>query len=117
VGDHETAALFRAIRADEERHLRYCDAIARKFSATDAEFAADRAHMRAVERRVYGQQTRDFSAHMVREGLLVLSQPWHALFCALLAGASAIGIIAPVPVMGLQGRGPTGTVGIEPMAV
>ena len=95
TGDRETAALFASIRADETRHLRYCDAIARKFSTDAAEFDRDRARMVDIERRVYGAQTRAFTLHMLREGIFVLPEPWDSLLGVLLFTTNLARLPAP----------------------
>lgn len=68
-GDEETALLFEQIGRDEARHLRYCDAVARKYSA---DFDAELARMRTIERAVYGAQARDWTWHLLSNRLLTL---------------------------------------------
>jgi rubrerythrin len=95
AGDAGTADLFASIQQDEARHLKYCDAIARRYSADTADFERERARMRAVERLVYGQQARGFTLHLLREGLLVLPEPWNTGFSWLLRATNAMRLPAP----------------------
>jgi hypothetical protein len=52
--DPETAKAFAVIEADEERHLRYCHAIAKRYAPSEAVHAETLRHIREVEARVFG---------------------------------------------------------------
>ena len=69
AGDDETSALFFQIRKDEERHLRYCQAVGRTY---DPDFDARIARMRAVELRTYGAQSRAWTRYQLDSGFLSL---------------------------------------------
>lgn len=53
VGDKATAAVFRQVSADEARHIRYCQAIAKKYQPDAARRAEVLARMRTVEARAF----------------------------------------------------------------
>lgn len=95
AGDHETAAVFAEIKTDEARHLRYCDAIARRYSTDDAEFDRERARMRTIEQATYGAQARGFTLHLLERRLMVLPQPWGAALDTLLFVTNLVGAPAP----------------------
>jgi rubrerythrin len=56
--DAETAETFRAIRADEERHIKYCRAVARKYAPSTEAHDAKLAEMRALEARAFADNGR-----------------------------------------------------------
>lgn len=95
AGDHGTAAVFASIATDEARHLKYCDAIARRYSTDEADFARERDRMRALEQKVYGAQSRGFTMYLLRQRLLVLPEPWNSALGALLWVTNAVGAPAP----------------------
>jgi hypothetical protein len=53
VGDHETSRMIGEIRKDEERHLKYCEAITRRYSEDEAARQARLAYYRALEAECY----------------------------------------------------------------
>jgi hypothetical protein len=98
VGDHVSAALFRQIGDDERRHLRYCEAIGRRY-AGDEGFAWMLGEMRAIERRVYGKQTRDWLWHLLRQGWLTLPWSLGSLARGVLSLGDRLHLPAPAPVL------------------
>ncbi len=95
VGDTESAALFRTIAKDEERHLRYCTAIGNRYGGGEAAFTGRVARMRAIEARVYAAQQRAFTQYLLDTGRLVL--PWwiRAVTTPMMAVANALHLSGP----------------------
>ncbi len=73
AGDPETADLFARIATDEANHLRYCDAVGRRYAGPAWNGSVDA--MRAIEQRVYAQQQRAFTRYVVDSGRFVMP-PW-----------------------------------------
>ena len=67
--DPETAAVFREIARDEERHLRYCYAISKRYAPGEATWAAHLDHLRAIEAKAFSETSRDVSRHVFEAGL------------------------------------------------
>ena len=63
------AATIDAIVRDEERHVRYARAIARRYAPDDAALAAALAWARAVEARAFEAHGRAFTQHVLASGL------------------------------------------------
>jgi len=99
VGDAVTAQLFRDIGKDEERHLRYCEAIGRRYLG-DA-FASRIEELRAIEQRVYGAQTRAWMGHMLDSCFLSLPLWLDATLRTLNVVGGALSLKAPAPVRGV----------------
>src|SRR5687767_1704805 len=57
--DPKSADVFAAVARDEERHLKYCHAIAKKFAPDEATRERELARYRAVEQQVFGDTSRD----------------------------------------------------------
>jgi len=55
--DPETARVFEAISKDEERHLRYCRAIVKRYAADDASAKTELIAMRKLESEVFAATT------------------------------------------------------------
>ena len=68
--DSATADVVSSIFKDEERHLKYCEAIARKYAPDEATHAAELAHMRDVEARAFAAHGRANMAHVLERGYL-----------------------------------------------
>jgi rubrerythrin len=95
LGDHESAALFASIGEDEQRHLKYCRAIGRKYAGSDAAYVAMVEDMRIVEASVYAEVSRSFLKHMLTNGMLELPPALRTVVGALMAFADTIGAEAP----------------------
>jgi hypothetical protein len=54
-GDHATADVIRDIGKDEERHLKYCEAITKRYSDDEATRQARLAHYRALEQQCFDE--------------------------------------------------------------
>ena len=52
-GAHDTAAVLRSVAADEERHLRYCHAITKRYAKSEEERQRRIAEVRQAEAEVY----------------------------------------------------------------
>ncbi|HMV66740.1 MAG TPA: hypothetical protein PKA64_07810 [Myxococcota bacterium] len=98
AGDFETAALFAAVARDEERHVQYCEAVGRRHLADPSTWAARLDAMRAVERRVYAGQTRAWTWHLLRSGLLRLPRGLDRLVRGVLDLSAWLDLPAPAPV-------------------
>jgi rubrerythrin len=55
AGDADTAAVIAQVRADEERHLRYCEAITRRYSADESVRQQKLAAYRALEEQCFDE--------------------------------------------------------------
>jgi rubrerythrin len=69
VVDPETANVFRSVARDEERHLRYCHAISRRYSTSDAMWEADLLRFRTLEARAYSDNSRANMDYVFEHGL------------------------------------------------
>ena len=67
--DPETAEVFRQIARDEERHLRYCHAISRRYAPDEATWAATLDQLRAVEARAFAETSRANMQHVFQHKL------------------------------------------------
>jgi len=97
LGDSESAAMLREIAGDEARHLRYCRAVGRRYSGGDAAFEAGVEAMRAIERRVYAEQSRASVLYMLDRGWLRLPGWSESLLRAVVGAAERLGLEAPDP--------------------
>lgn len=94
LGDHESADMFRAIWADEERHLKYCRAVGKRYAGSEAAFEAEVEQIRRVEAGVYARASRGTLRHLLRTGMLELPW-WGVLLRAALELADAAKLPAP----------------------
>jgi rubrerythrin len=67
--DPVTAAVFREIARDEERHLRYCHAISRRYAPGEATWEAHLHHFRTLEARAYAENNRANMDHLFERGI------------------------------------------------
>ncbi len=65
----ETAAVFRSIARDEERHLLYCHAISRRYAPGEATWEANLHRFRKLESQAFAETTRANLAHTFAHGL------------------------------------------------
>jgi rubrerythrin len=70
MGDHETADTFDRVTADERRHVKYCQAIGRRYAADDATWERAVAKYRRVEARAFKQVGRATILYAVKHGLV-----------------------------------------------
>jgi hypothetical protein len=70
VGDHATVAVIDAVAADEARHLKYCDAISRRFAVDDAARLRRLDELRALEERCFQEVQRRMLLLFVDAGLM-----------------------------------------------
>jgi rubrerythrin len=66
--DPETAATFAAIRQDEKRHIKYCQAVARKYAPDAATLHKKLAEMRAVEAQAFADNSRANMQYLFSRG-------------------------------------------------
>jgi hypothetical protein len=67
--DPDAAAEIEAITRDEERHVLYARAIARRYAADEAAYLDTLAWARALEQRAFDAHGRAFTAHVLASGL------------------------------------------------
>jgi rubrerythrin len=94
AGDEESAALFLTIRKDEERHLRYCNAVGSRYAA---DFPARVDRMRAIELKAYGAASRDWTWHQIESGYLKLPFFLDLLARSMLTLTGWLKLPAPAP--------------------
>jgi rubrerythrin len=82
--DPALADLLAAVTRDEERHLKYCRAIAKRYAPDDATLERTLVHYREVEARVFVEQSRDNMAHTLAQGLLAVGPVEEAAWRGLL---------------------------------
>jgi rubrerythrin len=68
--DPETAATFERVARDEERHLKYCHAIAKRYAPDALVHDRELARYRAIEARVFAETTRDNMAWSLANGVV-----------------------------------------------
>ena len=68
--DPGSATTFEAVLADEKRHLKYCQAIARRYAPGEAERAATLAEYRQIEARAFKDNQLATGAHVIASGLM-----------------------------------------------
>lgn len=90
--DPVTSALLEEIGADEARHLCYCHAIARRYAPSDAVHARELEHIRAVEARVFAENSSDNLEYALAQGLLPLGWAGRAAWKAVGGVARALGL-------------------------
>ncbi|MBK7859398.1 MAG: ferritin-like domain-containing protein [Archangiaceae bacterium] len=71
--DPESARVFEQIEADEERHLKYCQAIARRYAPSEAVHEQTLQHFRKVEWKVFAQNSNRNLKHVLDHGLVPLT--------------------------------------------
>jgi rubrerythrin len=99
TGDPQTAAMLGEIARDEERHLRYCLAVGRRYAGSAAAFRARVEALRPLEGRVYAAQSRGTVEHLLARGDLVLPR-WMRLWLRptmALAKAAGLGALPVAP--------------------
>jgi rubrerythrin len=68
--DPASAEVVRRIAKDEERHLKYCHAIARRYAPGETTLSETLAHYRAVEARAFAENSRAHMLHTLERGLI-----------------------------------------------
>jgi rubrerythrin len=84
-GESRTADVIRQVASDEERHLKYCRAISRRYAPDEATHAAELRRFRAVEGRVFAEHSRATMRHALDSGLVRGSIAERLLWRGLLA--------------------------------
>jgi ferritin-like metal-binding protein YciE len=95
LGDGESLAMWRAIDADEHRHLGYCRAIGRRYAGSDAAFEAEVQRIREIEGPLFAQVSRGFVVHLLGNGMLELPRPWGWLLTSTIRAAEVLRLPAP----------------------
>lgn len=68
--DPATAGVIAQVRRDEERHLKYCHAIARRYAPDEFTHARTLRRYRTIEAQVYADVARANMRHALEHGLL-----------------------------------------------
>ena len=68
--DTQTADVFKSVAADEQRHLRYCRAIAKRYAPSDARREARLRELREEEAHAFRDHQRAGLSYMLGKGLL-----------------------------------------------
>jgi rubrerythrin len=68
--DAASADVMRAIARDEQRHLKYCHAIARRYAPDERTHARTLAHYRAIEARAFAANSRSHMQYVLDRGLV-----------------------------------------------
>ena len=68
--DAQTAEVIRSIAADEDRHLKYCRAISRRYAPDPETHARTLRRFRAVESQVFGEHSRAIMNYALDTGLV-----------------------------------------------
>jgi rubrerythrin len=79
--DPGSATTFEVVLADEERHLKYCRAIARRYAPSDEERQNTLTRFRAAEARAFRDNQLANARHVFARGLMggaLASLPWRA---------------------------------------
>lgn len=71
--DRETADTFAAVARDEERHLKYCHAIARRYAPDARTHATTLAHYRRAEASVFTETSSLNMSHILSHNLVRLT--------------------------------------------
>lgn len=88
--DPATANVFRQVSDDEERHLKYCHAISRRYAPSDAALDAARKELRAIELRCFQENARANMAHHFAHGMTGLGPVRRAAWSGAARIAQAI---------------------------
>ena len=83
AGDAHAADTFAAVARDEERHLRYCHAIARRYAPDTRTHDETLARFRTVEAQAFQENGRANMQHTLRKGWTTLPQIERPLWWAL----------------------------------
>ncbi|MEO6953065.1 MAG: ferritin-like domain-containing protein [Polyangia bacterium] len=67
--DRETADVFRAIAHDEERHLRYCHAISKRYAPDTTTWERELGRFRVLEAKAFAENTSANLEHTFHNGL------------------------------------------------
>lgn len=68
--DPESAEVFAEIEVDEERHLKYCQAVARRYAPSEAVHEQTLQHFREVEARVFAENSMRNMAYALDHGFI-----------------------------------------------
>lgn len=83
--DPRTADVIQQVSEDEERHLKYCRAISRRYAPDEATHAAELHRFRDVESRAFAEHSRANMRHALDNGLLAGPRVEALLWRGLLA--------------------------------
>jgi len=68
--DPESAEVFAQIEVDEERHLKYCQAVARRYAPSEAVHDETLQHFRQVEAKVFAENSQRNMVYALDNGFL-----------------------------------------------
>lgn len=101
AADPETATVFDQIEADEERHLKYCQAIAKRYAPSPEVHEQTLQHFRRVEAKVFAQNSNRNLYYALENGLLEVPVWQRAAWRVVGFVAGVIDPSRPTPFMGL----------------
>ena len=90
--DPAVSAVFAAVLRDEHRHLRYCEAIARRYAPDEAAHRETLARFRRVEARAFAANSRANMRHALDRGYVAMGPIEKRLWSAL---AALLPVLAP----------------------
>jgi hypothetical protein len=97
--DAESARVFEQIEADEERHLKYCQAIARRYAPSEQVHTETLQHFRRVEARVFAQNSNRNLRYALDQGLLELTLLQQVQWRLIALASRLLGATRPTPFM------------------
>lgn len=98
--DPETAHVFGLVSRDEERHLRYCHAIAKRYAPSPAVLASTLAEFRALETECFMENGRANMDYTRDQGLLEHAPVGALTFRAITGVTRAMGVQQRTPYWG-----------------
>jgi hypothetical protein len=84
-----------SIAKDEERHIRYCRAISRRFAHSPAVLKATLRELRHIEERTFREISRGNMVHLLESGWLRSSRLQRTAWCALAAALRVVPLPMP----------------------
>ncbi len=105
--DPESAEVFEQIEADEVRHLKYCQAIARRYAPSEELHEKTLQHFREVESRVFSENSVRNMTYALDHGFMDGGSLWSRL---MWRGIQLFAVVVkptrPTPYMGLPVQRP-----------
>jgi len=95
--DVHAADILREIARDEERHLKYCAAVAKRYAPDTATREQTLAHFREVENRVFAEHSRDVMSYALDHKLVQVTGPEAMFWRGLVALGARRNHTRPTP--------------------
>ena len=90
--DDASADVFARVIKDEERHLRYCHAIARRYASDLATQARVLAELRTIEARCFSENSRANLAYVFEQGFVEAGPVGKLFWRAVSTASDALGV-------------------------